>query len=91
MVDSVGRMCDSPNSALDRATALNRRSRPSHRPSSAAGVSRAGLGLGRSELGSGVRTGAAAAAVFTGAALPATRPFFLDKRAAAAEGRPGGQ
>lgn len=57
----------------------------------AAGVSSAELGLRRSELGSGVRTGAAAAsaaaaAVFAGAALPATRPFFLDKRAAAAGG-----
>lgn len=58
----------------------------------APGVSPAGLGLGRSELGSGVRigaaaAGAAAAAVFAGAALPATRLFFLDKRAAAAGGR----
>lgn len=55
----------------------------------AAGVSPAELGLGRTELRSGVRTGAAAAAaaaaaVFAGAALPATRPFFLDKRAAGA-------
>ncbi len=54
----------------------------------AVGVSTAELGLGRSELGSGIRTGAAAAAaaaagVFTAAALPATRPFFLDKRAPA--------
>ena len=58
----------------------------------AADVSWAELGLGRSELGSGVRAGAtaagaAAAAVFAGAGLPATRRFFLDERAAAAGGR----
>ena len=57
----------------------------------AADVSWAELGLGRSELGSGVRAGAtaagaAAAAVFAGARLPATRRFFLDERAAAAGG-----
>ncbi len=60
----------------------------------AAGVSRAELGLGRRELGRGARTGAvagacAAAAVLAGAAVPATRGFFLDDRAAAAAG-PGG-
>jgi uncharacterized protein len=59
-----------------------------------AGVSWAGLGLGRGELGSGLRTGAvasaaAAAAVFAGAAVPATRGFFLDQRAADADGRGG--
>jgi len=32
--------------------------------------------------GSGIREGAAAAGVFLAAALPATRPSFLDKRAA---------
>ena len=53
-----------------------------------AGISWAELGLGRDELGSGVRTGAiaaasAAGAVFAGAALPGTRSFFLDERAAA--------
>jgi uncharacterized protein len=58
----------------------------------AAGVSRAGLGLGRNELRNGLRTGVmaggcAAAAVFAGAALPATRGFFLDERAAQAAGR----
>jgi membrane protease YdiL (CAAX protease family) len=57
-----------------------------------AGVSWAELGLGRRELGSGARTGmvagaCAAAAVATGATLPATRGFFLDERAAAAAGR----
>ena len=60
----------------------------------AAGVSWAELGLGRRELGSGARTGAvagacAAAAVLAGAAVPATRGFFLDDRAAAAAGRGG--
>jgi membrane protease YdiL (CAAX protease family) len=60
----------------------------------AAGVSYAELGLGRRELGRGARTGAvagacAAAAVLAGAAVPATRGFFLDDRAAAAAG-PGG-
>jgi len=59
----------------------------------AAGVSWAELGLGRRELGSGARTGAvagacAAAAVLAAAAVPATRGFFLDDRAAAAG--PGG-
>jgi membrane protease YdiL (CAAX protease family) len=58
-----------------------------------AGVSWAELGLGRRELGSGARTGAvagacAAAAVLAAAAVPATRGFFLDNRAAAA-GRGG--
>jgi membrane protease YdiL (CAAX protease family) len=53
-----------------------------------AGISWAELGLGRDELSSGVRTGAiaaagAAGAVFAGAALPGTRSFFLDERAAA--------
>ena len=57
----------------------------------AAGVSWAELGLGRRELGSGARTGAvagacAAAAVLAAAAVPATRGFFLDDRAAGAEG-----
>lgn len=57
----------------------------------AAGVSWTELGLGRRELGSGARTGVvagacAASAVFAAAALPATRGFFLDKRAAAAAG-----
>jgi membrane protease YdiL (CAAX protease family) len=60
----------------------------------AAGVSWAELGLGRRELASGARTGAAAgacaaAAVLAAAAVPATRGFFLDDRAAAAAG-PGG-
>ena len=60
----------------------------------AAGVSWAELGLGRRELASGARTGAvagacAAAAVLAGAAVPATRGFLLDDRAAAAAG-PGG-
>jgi membrane protease YdiL (CAAX protease family) len=60
----------------------------------AAGVSWAELGLGRRELGRGARTGSvagacAAAAVLAGAAVPATRGFFLDDRAAAAAG-PGG-
>lgn len=55
----------------------------------AAGVSWAGLGLGRGELGSGLRTGVAAGGcaavvVFAGAALPATRGFFADERAAQA-------
>jgi len=59
-----------------------------------AGVSWAGLGLGRSEVGSGLRTGvvagaAAAAAVFAGAAVPGTRRLFLDQRAADADGRGG--
>jgi membrane protease YdiL (CAAX protease family) len=58
----------------------------------AAGVSWAELGLGRRELGRGARTGAvagacAAVAVLAGAAVPATRRFFLDDRAeAGAEG-----
>jgi len=52
-----------------------------------AGVSWSGLGLGRRELGSGVRTGVvaggcAAAAVLAGAALPATRRVLRDQRAA---------
>jgi len=60
----------------------------------AAGVSWAGLGLGRSEAGGGIRTGAvagagAAATVFAGAAVPATRGFFLDQRAADTDGRGG--
>jgi len=60
----------------------------------AAGVSWAELGLGRRELASGARTGAAAgacaaAAVLAAAAVPATRGFFLDDRAAAAAGRGG--
>ncbi len=53
----------------------------------AAGVSWAGLGLGRGELGGGLRTGmaaggCAAAVVLAGVALPATRGFFADERAA---------
>ncbi len=53
----------------------------------AGGVSWAGLGLGRRELGGGVRTGVvtggcAAAVVFAGMALPVTRGFFADERAA---------
>jgi membrane protease YdiL (CAAX protease family) len=57
----------------------------------AAGVSWPELGLGRAELGSGVRRGmtagaAAAAAVFAAAAVPATRGWFLDERAAAPAG-----
>ena len=60
----------------------------------AAGVSWAELGLGRRELGRGARTGAvtgacAAAAVLAAAALPATRGFFVDDRAAAAAGPAG--
>jgi len=60
----------------------------------AAGVSWAELGLGRRELARGARAGAVAgactaAAVLAGAAVPATRGFFLDDRAAAAAG-PGG-
>ena len=60
----------------------------------AAGASWAELGLGRRELASGARTGAAAgacaaAAVLAAAAVPATRGFFLDDRAAAAAGRGG--
>jgi len=56
-----------------------------------AGVSWAELGLGRDELGGGARTGVmagacAAAAVAAGAALPATRGFFIDERAAAGRG-----
>jgi membrane protease YdiL (CAAX protease family) len=56
------------------------------------GISWAELGLGRSQLGNGVRTGAAAGAcvaapVVAGALLPATRAFFLDERAAPAAGR----
>jgi uncharacterized protein len=58
----------------------------------AGGVSWAGLGLGRREVGSGIRTGAvagacAAATVLAGAAAPATRGFFLDQRAADAASR----
>ena len=58
-----------------------------------AGVSWAELGLGRRELSSGARIGAvagacAAAAVLAAAAVPATRGFLLDDRAAAA-GRGG--
>lgn len=54
-----------------------------------AGVSWAELGLGRGQLGSGVRTGVvaggcAAVVVFAGVALPATRGFFADERAAQA-------
>jgi CAAX protease family protein len=54
----------------------------------AAGASRPALGLGWAELRPGLRTGAAgsaavAALVFTAAALPATRGFFRDERAAA--------
>jgi uncharacterized protein len=53
-----------------------------------AGVSWAELGLGRDDLRSGVRTGAAAAAcvagtVLAGAVVPGTRSLFLDERAAA--------
>ena len=53
----------------------------------AAGVSWAGLGLGRGELRSGLRTGVVAGGcavvvVFAGVALPATRGFFADERAA---------
>ena len=52
-----------------------------------AGISWAELGLGRDELGRGVRTGAvagacAAGAMFAGAAWPGTRSLFLDERAA---------
>jgi uncharacterized protein len=52
-----------------------------------AGVSWAELGLGRDELRSGVRTGAAAAAcvagtVLAGVVVPGTRSLFLDERAA---------
>jgi membrane protease YdiL (CAAX protease family) len=58
----------------------------------AAGVSWAELGLDRKHLGSGVRTGVlagacAAAAIFAGAAIPATRGVFLDERAAQAASR----
>jgi uncharacterized protein len=57
-----------------------------------AGVSWTELGLDRRQLGSGVRTGVlasgcAAAAIFAGAALPATRGLFLDDRAAQAADR----
>jgi len=53
----------------------------------AAGASWTELGLGRRELGRGLRTGAvaggcAAAVVFAGVAWPATRGFFADERAA---------
>jgi uncharacterized protein len=59
--------------------------------SRAAGVSWARLGLGRGQLGSGARTGVAAGAcaavaVSAAAALPATRGFFRDERAAVAAG-----
>jgi uncharacterized protein len=52
-----------------------------------AGVSWAELGLGRDDLGSGVRSGAAAAAcaagtVLAGVVVPGTRSLFLDERAA---------
>jgi membrane protease YdiL (CAAX protease family) len=52
----------------------------------ASGASWAELGLGRGGLGTGVRTGVAAggcaaAVVFAGVALPATRGFFADERA----------
>jgi uncharacterized protein len=55
----------------------------------AAGVSWTGLGLGRGELGSGLRNGmvtggCAAVVTLTGAALPATRGLFMDQRAARA-------
>jgi membrane protease YdiL (CAAX protease family) len=58
----------------------------------AAGISWAELGLDRKHLGSGVRTGVlagacAAAAIFAGAAMPATRGIFLDDRAAQAASR----
>ncbi len=58
----------------------------------AAGVPWAGLGLGRPELGSGLRTGAAAgagvaAAAAASRAFPAPRWLFADERAAAAAGR----
>lgn len=54
-----------------------------------AGVSWTELGLGREELRSGLRTGVvaggcAAVVVFAGVALPATRGFFADERAAEA-------
>ncbi|HEY5986541.1 MAG TPA: CPBP family intramembrane glutamic endopeptidase [Streptosporangiaceae bacterium] len=56
-----------------------------------AGVSWAELGLGRREVGSGLRVGAlggacAITAVSAGAAMPATRGYFVDKRGAV----PGG-
>ena len=58
----------------------------------AAGASWAELGFGRGELGSGLRTGmmaggCATAVTLTGAALPATRGYFIDQRAAASVGR----
>jgi len=58
----------------------------------AAGISWAELGLDRKHLGSGVHTGVlagacAAAAIFAGAAMPATRGIFLDDRAAQAASR----
>lgn len=63
-----------------------------------AGVSWAGLGLGRDEVGCGLRTGVmaggcAAAVVFAGVALPATRELFADERAVrtAARGGLGGE
>jgi CAAX protease family protein len=61
----------------------------------AAGVSWAELGLGRGGLGTGARTGVAAggcaaAVVFAGAALPATRGFFADERAAGTPAGGGG-
>jgi uncharacterized protein len=57
-----------------------------------AGISWAELGLGRDELGSGVRIGAAAAAcaagtVLAGVVVPSTRSLFLDERAAAGRHR----
>ena len=50
-----------------------------------AGCSDADLGLGAADAGAGLRLGLAAAAVATGgvalaASLPATRPFFADRR-----------
>jgi uncharacterized protein len=53
-----------------------------------AGVSWDELGLGRDDLGDGVRTGAAAAAcaagtVLAGVLVPGTRSLFVDERAAA--------
>jgi CAAX protease family protein len=56
-----------------------------------AGVSWTELGLGRGGLGRGLRTGVvaggcAAVVVFAGVALPATRGFFADERAAERKG-----
>lgn len=60
----------------------------------AAGASWADLGLGRRELGAGLRAGAlgaaaAAAGVAVVAAVPASRRLFADERAAAAAGGRG--